>query len=191
MNTTIRPAADRRQPDVKAGNTVTTESITPERLRAVMGGFATGVAIITTKSGTELHGMTVNSLTSVSLAPPMLLVCFTRASRTALAVQARGAFVVNILDSKQQALSDRFARPGESHFEGVSLEYTDDGLPLLPSIGNVVCEVADIHGGGDHVIVLSRVVDIQMRPGQPLVYFRGKYDTITGNGRDAETLWYW
>lgn len=167
------------------------ELVSPLRLRAVMGAFATGVAVITTSANGELHGMTVNSLTSVSLDPPMLLVCFVKESRTAKAVRERGAFVVNILDDRQQALSDGFARPGANHFEGLKLDHTESGLPILPGVANVVCEVADVYWGGDHDVVLGRVVGIQDQPGQPLVYFRGKYDTLTGNSRDAESLWYW
>jgi flavin reductase (DIM6/NTAB) family NADH-FMN oxidoreductase RutF len=159
--------------------------------RAVMGGFATGVSIITTTTPDgERHGMTANSLTSVSLAPPLLLICLTRGTRTADAVAQRGAFVVNILREQQDSLSNRFARPGEDHFAGVAtIEH--DGLPILKgTLGYVVCRVDAVHPAGDHEIVLGAVEAVSLERGSPLVFYRGRYDTITGAGRDAELSWY-
>jgi flavin reductase (DIM6/NTAB) family NADH-FMN oxidoreductase RutF len=185
----MKAAIDVTTSDRPAG--VDPGEVSPARLRAVMSGFATGVAVITTSADGELHGMTVNSLTSVSLEPLLLLVCLLRGTRTADAVSRRRAFVVNILDSAQQSISDRFARPGEDHFDGLRTRVTADGLPVLDGLAHLVCDVRDSYWGGDHVIVLGAVRALDVRAGQPLVYFRGKYDTLTGNAREAETLWYW
>jgi flavin reductase (DIM6/NTAB) family NADH-FMN oxidoreductase RutF len=162
-------------------------------LRAVMGGFATGVTVVTTAMDGERHGMTANSLTSVSLDPPLILVCFARNARTAEAVVTRGAFVVNILDRAQEALSNRFAKRGEDHFAGVEVAETDDGLPLLPGgIGHLVCDVHGVHEAGDHDIVLGLVREADTTSGAfPLLFFRGRYDTVTGRGSQPEELWYW
>lgn len=160
-------------------------------LRQTMGGFATGVTIITTQVDDEPHGMTVNSLTSVSLEPPLLLVCFTRDSRTCQAVQQRGWFVVNILSKRQEALSNRFAKPGEDHFEGGEYHLNELGLPVIPrTLGHLVCEVDTTHLGGDHLILMGRVVHCGPSDGTPLVFYRGRYHGLTGRGREAQ-LWYW
>lgn len=161
-------------------------------LRAVMGGFATGVAIVTTATDDELHGMTVNSLTSVSLDPPLLLVCLTRGSRTAEAVADRGAFVVNLLGRHQGALSDRFAKRGEDHFEGSDVDRNERGLPLLArGLGWLDCDVWQTYEGGDHVIVVGRVVACEAREGTPLVFFKGRYHELSASGREAQLDWYW
>ena len=160
-------------------------------LRDVMGRFATGVAVVTTKVGGKVHGMTVNSLTSVSLDPPLLLVCLHRDSRTAAAVTERGAFVVNLLSRRQEAISDRFARTGTDHFEGLDVELIDD-LPVIgKGLGHLVCEVDTTLPGGDHVIVVGRVVRCVPREDAPLVFYRGRYHDATAPGREAEIDWYW
>jgi flavin reductase (DIM6/NTAB) family NADH-FMN oxidoreductase RutF len=104
-----------------------------------MGRFATGVAVITTTGlEGEQHGMTVNSLTSVSLAPHLLLVCFSLGSRTAAAISENGKFGVNILSERQLAISRRFATQGTDHFADVP---TDDGPLDVPLISNAVAQV--------------------------------------------------
>jgi flavin reductase (DIM6/NTAB) family NADH-FMN oxidoreductase RutF len=157
-----------------------------------MGGFATGVAVVTTSVDGTNHGMTVNSLTSVSLEPPLLLVCLTRDSRTAKAVAERGAFVVNLLGTHQASTSDRFAKRGEDHFEASAFTTNERGLPALAKgLGMLDCDVESVSDGGDHVIVLGRVVAAEARPGTPLVFFRGRYHKLTDAGREAHFEWYW
>jgi 3-hydroxy-9,10-secoandrosta-1,3,5(10)-triene-9,17-dione monooxygenase reductase component len=160
--------------------------------RRVMGRFATGVAVIATRDRRGLAGMTVNSLTSVSLSPALLLVCLARDTRTAEAVRARGAFTVNLLSASQGALSDRFARPGEDPFRDLPVELSDDGLPVLEGgVGHLACSTEAIHPGGDHLVVVGRVTGGEPREGSPLVFFNGQYDTLTGRGSDAAIDWYW
>ena len=157
-----------------------------------MGGFATGVAIVSTTTEDGNHGMTVNSLTSVSLDPPLLLVCLTRDSRTAKAVEDRGAFVVNLLGSRQATTSDRFAKRGEDHFETSAFGTNHRGLPVIErGLGWLDCDVERIDDGGDHVVVMGRVLDCEARPGTPLVFFRGRYHEVTDTGREAQFEWYW
>jgi flavin reductase (DIM6/NTAB) family NADH-FMN oxidoreductase RutF len=164
--------------------------VEPLLLRRTMAGFTTGVAIVTTRHDGALHGMTVNSLTSVSLDPPLVLVCFTDGARTEEAVARRGAFALHLLSRRQQGLSDRFAGRGEDHFEGCDVSLDDLGLPVLPSgIGRLQCEVESIHPGGDHSIVVGRVIGCEPRDGTPLLFYRGRYHEIHGEGHEAPWLW--
>lgn len=168
--------------------TVHTEPPVPDQrvFRDVMGVFATGVAVVTTEVGGTPRGMTVNSLTSLSVNPPTLLVCLTRGTRTAEAVTARGAFVVNLLARGQRDLADRFARPGMPHYVGLPILPTSEGLPALPGCaGYLECDVADVHPGGDHLIVVGRVRAGRCAPASPLVYYRGRYHRLAGPGHDV------
>jgi flavin reductase (DIM6/NTAB) family NADH-FMN oxidoreductase RutF len=161
-------------------------------LRDVMGGFATGVAIVTTRAADGNHGMTVNSLTSVSLEPPLLLVCLTRNSRTATAVAERGAFVVNLLSTPQATLSNAFAKRGVDHFEGANVRLNERDLPVIDrGLGWLDCDVRDVGDGGDHEIVVGEVVGCGAREGTPLVFFRGKYHELSPHAQDADLEWYW
>jgi flavin reductase (DIM6/NTAB) family NADH-FMN oxidoreductase RutF len=158
----------------------------------VIGDFATGVAIVTTEQDGAYHGMTVNSLTSVSLDPLLLLVCLTKGTRTATAVRERGAFAVNLLGADQAELSDRFARPGDDHFTGCDVAIHRTGLPVIAgALARLSCEVDAIHPGGDHIIVVGRVLDAETCTAAPLIFHRGRYDALTGQGREAALAWYW
>lgn len=151
-------------------------AVEPRQFRRAMGQFATGVAVVATNRDGEYHGMTVNSLTSVSLEPPLLLVCLTRDSRTASAVTEVGRFVVNLLSHKQMDLSNEFARAGGDRFVGLEVEEADDGMPVIPgTLGHVRCRVDDIIDGGDHIIVLGRVIACEVGPDDPLIFFKGRY----------------
>lgn len=166
----------------------------PKLFRKTMGSFATGVAIVTTKCDGELHGMTVNSLTSVSLQPMLILVCLATSARTAAAVQARGWFVVHILQEHQAALSNSFARPNEDHYARLDFTLNEHDLPLLPGcLAYLVCKVLRTDPGGDHIIVLAEVVQAEFSEAAPLIFFRGSYSTVsTKPGAEAADLyWYW
>lgn len=166
------------------------QELSPTDVRKTMGSFATGVAVVTTEHDGELHGMTLNSLTSVSLTPPLLLVCLTNDSRTAVAVQSQGEFVVNILCKRQEWLSDRFSRPGKDHFDGVDVDYSTRGLPELPgSLASIECLTSEIVPGGDHIVVLGRIVGAKVREGTPLTFFRGRYHQTQDMGHDVP--WFW
>jgi flavin reductase (DIM6/NTAB) family NADH-FMN oxidoreductase RutF len=159
-------------------------------LRRTMGRFATGVAVITTQHNGQRHGMTVNSLTSVSLDPPLLLVCFSRGSRTARAVSEAARFGVNVLSARQEAISNHFARRGEDHFADVPLDEGPLGVPLISNaIAHIVCTVASETDAGDHVVVLGNIVDIRHREGLPLCFFSGTYGDLHDRGNPAE-FWY-
>jgi len=160
--------------------------VDPLKFRHVMGHFPTGVSVITTAFEGERHGMTANSITSVSLEPTMILACLVRGSRTALAVEQAGRFAVNILAEDQEELSRRFARPGEDHFEGLDVQGGPGGIPLIPGcIAYLVCSLHDVVEAGDHDIVLGTVedADVAQNGASPLVFFQGGYRTLPGMGR--------
>jgi 4-hydroxyphenylacetate 3-hydroxylase, reductase component len=157
-------------------------AVDPKMFRKMMGCFATGVTIVTTKDGEQLHGMTVNSFTSVSLQPTLVLICLMPAARTTTAIQSRGWFVVNILSEKQAALSNHFARPNEDHYAGVNYALNEFDLPVLPDcVGHMVCRVHRIDPGGDHVIVIGEVVKFEFGDAAPLLFARGAYGALAPN----------
>jgi 3-hydroxy-9,10-secoandrosta-1,3,5(10)-triene-9,17-dione monooxygenase reductase component len=154
-------------------------SIDPKRFRSVMGAFATGVAIITTEWNGELFGATVNSLTSVSLDPCMLLFCVSDGSTTGMAIRSSGRFSVNILGQHQSHLSARFTEQGKERFNGLALDFSADGLPLLRgAAAQLCCRVAAIHKGGDHDIILGEVISGEDIACSPLVFHKGTYGSF-------------
>jgi flavin reductase (DIM6/NTAB) family NADH-FMN oxidoreductase RutF len=165
--------------------------VDPLVLRQTMGRFATGVAVVTTSVDGEWHGMTVNSLTSVSLDPPMLLVCFTAGARTTECVQQSGTFAVNVLGSRQEVVSNTFARRGEDHFDGLDLPLHECGAPLIPgALAHIVCKVGKVVDAGDHTVVFGLVQEVSQREGSPLVFFGGTYGDFSDRGRPAD-FWYY
>ena len=163
-------------------NPPATAGIDPTLFRKTMGCFATGVTILTTKSDGELYGMTVNSFTSVSMQPMLVLICLANGAHTTAAVQAKGWFVVNILEERQAELSKRFARPDENHYASVNFTLNEYDLPVLPAcLAHLVCRVYRIDPGGDHIIVIGEVVKVGLREAAPLLFFRGTYFSLGDN----------
>jgi flavin reductase (DIM6/NTAB) family NADH-FMN oxidoreductase RutF len=153
-------------------------NIDPRAYRNIMGHFATGVTVLTVDAGDHVHGMTANSLTSVSLDPLLLLVCIDRRARMASMIAEVGRFGVNILRANQEPISRHFAgRPDPD----LALEYMRlAGAPLLVcSMGALVCRIERILDGGDHLIVLGAVEALRgveaEDAGDPLLYFKGQY----------------
>lgn len=166
---------ERRQPreamEFKAGSD-------PRTLRDAMGCFATGVTIVTAldASGTPA-GLTANSFTSVSLDPPLLLVCVANTAGTAPVLRDATHFGVNVLQIGQQPASNRFAAKGEDRFANLPWAPGQTGVPLLgSSLVSFECQRESLHEAGDHFILVGRVVRAQFEPHRdPLLYFRGKY----------------
>jgi 3-hydroxy-9,10-secoandrosta-1,3,5(10)-triene-9,17-dione monooxygenase reductase component len=154
-------------------------AIDARRFRSVMGTFATGVAVIATESNGELFGATINSLTSVSLQPCMLLFCMSEGSATGSAVRQRGLFSVNILGAHQSDLSARFTGQRKNRFEDLAVAFSADGLPLLQgAAAQLCCSVAAIHQAGDHDIVLGEVLSGEEIVCSPLVFHKGAYGSF-------------
>jgi flavin reductase (DIM6/NTAB) family NADH-FMN oxidoreductase RutF len=158
--------------------------VDPNAYRHVMSHFPTGVAVVTTMWEGVMHGMTANSLTSVSLDPVTLLVCFNRGSRTAEAVHKANIFAVNVLEEAQLELSHRFARPGENHFVDLDVDTDTYGLPILNgALAHLVCRVKDVVAVADHDIVIGEVEACEAGKGTPLIFFRGGYRSLVGLSR--------
>ena len=150
--------------------------------RRTLGHLATGVTLVTTRAAERIHGMTANAVTSVSLDPPLILICLDRRSRMAKFIEQSGQFGINLLDEQQAPISRYFARswrspqPPEHRFE----EWA--GVPYLAdSLGALSCRTTQTVDGGDHLIVIARVVGLRVDnpTGAPLLYYRGKYAALT------------
>jgi flavin reductase (DIM6/NTAB) family NADH-FMN oxidoreductase RutF len=149
-----------------------------EEFRSVMGHFATGVTIVTSRDpeGGPV-GLTVNAFASVSLDPVLVLVCIHRTASGHDPLLGAGHFAVNVLDEHQEALARRFATADASE-RFLETDVTDGplGSPLLPgALAWLECSVRDVFPGGDHSIVLGEVVECQAHPGRPLLFFRGTF----------------
>jgi len=146
--------------------------------RRVIGNFMSGVVVITTRHDGQNHGATVSAVCSLSLEPPMLLVCLNAASKTQEAVRQAGQFAVNVLAEDQGRLAEHFARPspGQDKFAGVAVRTGRLGLPLLEgALAVIECRVAEVVTGGTHRVFLGEVVHAEAGEGTPLGYFRGKF----------------
>ena len=166
-----------------------TPAIEARAFRDLIGRFATGVTVITTRTEDEVRAMTANSITSVSLDPLLILVCVERSASLHNLLLEAGVFAVNILGDDQRGLSEMFARRSEldEPLGGVPFVEGETGSPLIEGvIGWLDCEVWQTYDGGDHTIVVGRVLDISMsRPeAHPLLFFRGRYRTL---GAEAES----
>jgi flavin reductase (DIM6/NTAB) family NADH-FMN oxidoreductase RutF len=125
-------------------------------------------------------GMTASSLASVSLQPPLVSVCIDHQADLHQLIVAAPEFVVNILESQQEALSRRFADHVEDRFDGVGYHRSPEGLVLLDgALAHIECERYALLPGGDHTIVLGRVVGGNTNNGHPLLYYRGGYATLS------------
>lgn len=149
-----------------------------EKFRAVMGHFATGVTVVTTRGGDAGPlGLTVSAFTSVSLRPVQVLICVHRAAGPHDAILESGSFAVNVLSADQAHLATRFATgPSGERFKG--LEFRDDplGNPLLPGLAWLTCRVREVWPGGDHSVILGDVQDCDARTGRPLLFYRGRLE---------------
>ena len=149
--------------------------------RQVIGSFATGVAIVTCYGPDGPAGLTTNAITSVSLDPVLLLVCFDNDSRTLAAVRATRRFAVNLLRAGQEDLAAVFAskRVAREKFEAVT--HADaHGVPVIDgALGWLACDLTAMHPGGDHTIGVGAVTHMHADPdGEPLVFFRGAYHRL-------------
>lgn len=151
--------------------------ITQDEFRAALSRFASGVTVVTTKDWAgNLYGITVSAFCSVSLEPPLVLICVEKITGSHFALQESGIFAVNILGSGQAALSERFAAQLPDKFDGLDLSLNIDGLPLLSGcLATLECRVKQTFDGGDHSIFIGTVERATIYDGDPLVYFRGDY----------------
>jgi len=149
-------------------------------LRRVMGHFATGVTIVTTHD-TEgrCYGLTANAVTSVSLDPPLVLVCVDKRAESYPAFDLSQVFVVNILGEHQEELSRRFAVSGGDKFVDLPCRNGGTGAPIIEgALAHVECRVVATHDAGDHTIYVGEVESADAVDGHPLLFFRGRYHQL-------------
>lgn len=147
-----------------------------ETFRNVIGHFASGVTILTTRHDDEDFGATASAVSSLSLEPPMLLVCLNTRSSTQEAIHGSHVFGLNILDEDQGHIAERFASSRKAKFEGLDVERGAGEVPLLAdSLAYCECRVAEDIVAGTHRVFLATVTRAVAREGSPLTYFRGKF----------------
>ena len=157
---------------------------TGQEFRQVLGSFATGVTLVTTRTPGPAYGMTANAFSSVSLDPPLVLVCASRTAQGREWIESNRAFAVNILAADQEEMSNFFAssdRPRDSvAFQQFPYREGPSGSPILDGVlGYLDCELHSSHEEGDHAILIGRVLELGHDPdAAPLLFFRGRYRQI-------------
>jgi 3-hydroxy-9,10-secoandrosta-1,3,5(10)-triene-9,17-dione monooxygenase reductase component len=155
--------------------------IDPRAFRDVCSRFVTGVCVVTSFGTDGPSGMTANAVTSLSLQPPLMIVCFDRTARTLAAVEHSRRLGIHFLAHDQEGVASRFASklPEAEKFE--PLEWADRaGVPALGGcLAGLGCEVRELHVGGDHLIAVAEVIDLWSGAGEPLVFFKGDYWTLS------------
>lgn len=147
--------------------------------RLAMSHFASGVTVVTTAHEGRLYGMTVASFASLSLRPPLVLVCIEKSVKTHDAVLAAGKFGVSILGSDQADVSTKFASRSDDKFTGIELVPGELDVPLIAgALTSIECRLHEQLPGGDHSIFVGEVVGLHTREGDPLLYFRSGYREI-------------
>jgi flavin reductase (DIM6/NTAB) family NADH-FMN oxidoreductase RutF len=154
--------------------------LTSDQFRQAAGRFATGITIATVVDAEGApHGLTVNSFTSVSLDPPLVLVCLGHTTATVECFRTAKHFGINILAEDQRALSDHFARKGHNRFEGLEWHPAKTGVPLLPGVvAAMECKVHRKIAMGDHDIFVGEVVRVEIHERLPLLYFASGYHRL-------------
>ena len=155
-------------------------SVDQAEFRRALGHFAAGVTVVTTKfEDGHLAGITVTAFSSLSLEPPLLLVCIDKRARIHDRLKKGGAFAVNLLADDQEVVSRRFAAKGQDPFHETGYREGATGSPLLDgTISAVECRIVELLPGGDHTIVVGQVEATHVHEGKPLLYFRGGYGQL-------------
>jgi flavin reductase (DIM6/NTAB) family NADH-FMN oxidoreductase RutF len=161
-------------------------SVTQADFRKALGCFATGITVITVDYEDEVHGMTANAFTSVSLDPVLVLVCVDQRARTHTHLHAKKRFGVNVLAENQRTISEYYASASRSHERaaleaGACFERTQHGTPVLcGALAYLECRLHTAQDAGDHTIFIAEVEEVVVRQGHPLLYFQGLYRKIGG-----------
>ena len=157
-----------------------TEGVARRAYRDVLGTFPTGVTVVTARDASGPAGLTTNAFTSLSLDPPLILVCFDNASRTLPVVRASRRFAVNVLRAGQEDLAAVFAskRLQDVKFAQVT-HRSDHGVPVLDdALAWLVCDLVELLPGGDHTIGIGAVTELFEDEGDPLLFWRGAYHGV-------------
>ena len=157
--------------------------ISPDDFRHVLGHFASGVTIVTACDAEQRPtGFTASAFASVSLDPPLVLICVDHKSQTFPHMLESGRFAINILHQQHEELSRRFASSRLDKFDGVAFRMGTLGVPLIgQALGSLECRTVNAHVEGDHTIFVGRVESVHVGEGEPLVYYRGRYHRLRGD----------
>jgi 3-hydroxy-9,10-secoandrosta-1,3,5(10)-triene-9,17-dione monooxygenase reductase component len=155
------------------------KAVEPGVFRRVLGHLPTGVTVITAEHSNGQVGMACNSVTSVSLEPPLIAFCPALTSETWPALRSAGRFCVNVMADHHGPISQAFSRKGVDRFAGVDFHPRAGGPALDDAVAWLDCEIRSEHPAGDHLIVVAEVVDLDARPdAPPLIFFRGRYGSF-------------
>ena len=155
-------------------------SVSADEFRSILGRFPSGVTVVTARAedGTD-QGMTVSAFCSVSLTPPLILICIEKTASAYRALTTAATFVVNILSEKQEQIARRFSIVDIDRFEGVGYMRSPNGPAILDEVlGVLECSRDAMHDAGDHTIIVGRVESAQTHNGTPLLYYRGGYSQL-------------
>jgi len=148
-------------------------------MRRNMGRFLTGVAVVTTESEGNSHGMTINSLTSISLDPPILMISLNFGARTGDALLESGRFAISILGAGQEKVARQFAARGGERFEDGSFDMTATGIPVVKgALSQAECKVVHQYDIGDHQVFFGQVTECRDRDGDGLAFNAGKFGSF-------------
>ncbi len=156
-------------------------ALSPDDFKQALTRWASGVTIVTARDGGEVHGMTVSAFASVSLDPPLVLVCADKSSNTNALIQRAGVFTVNVLAVGQEALSNKFASKKDEwrRFEELDCDDGATGCPRIPGAAVALdCKVEQTVDAGDHLVYIGRVEGVTFTDAEPLVYHRSAYKTL-------------
>jgi len=152
-------------------------SVSPDEFRAVLGRFPSGVTVVSTRGadGSD-QGMTVSAFCSLSLDPPLVLICIEHSASVHEALTTAPGFAVNILSARQEQIARRSSIVDIERFEGVGFTRSSSGYAILDDIlGLIECRRVALHEGGDHTIIVGEVEATRIEIGTPLLYYRGGY----------------
>jgi len=154
--------------------------IEPQELRRVMGHFATGVTVITTRDKTGApNGLTANAFMSLSLDPPLVVISVDKKATCYSCFEVDNGFAVNFLSEDQEEISRRFATKGADKFADLKWRPGSNGAALIEgALGSVECKIIQCHDGGDHTIIVGEIINVAANGDRPLLFFKGKYQKL-------------
>ena len=157
--------------------------INADDFRLVLSHFATGVTIVTTcDADLRPTGLTASAFSSVSLDPPLVLICVDHKSQSYPTLREAGRFAINVLHHEHEPISRRFASTRLDKFDGVAFRLGALGLPLIEgALAHLECQTVNAHVEGDHTIFVGRIESAQVGDGEPLLYYRGRYHRLRGD----------
>ena len=151
-----------------------------DQFKKTMSQFASGVSVVTAEEGNDLYGITVSAFSSLSLDPPLVLICIDKSVKSHDGIASAGHFAVNILSADQEEVSNRFASRAEDKFAGIETTKGSLGDPLITgAVATMQCRLHSTLDGGDHTIFVGQVVESHVADAWPLLYFRGGYRRLS------------